>query len=128
MQLPLTLTDHKPKTHVAATTVDVQAILLLNVEPDELNNDPTKEIIIEEMIDATKGLDLEVVIDLTIEILLEKEETLEKEADTQTPIIVIEEELVFAHPHPTIETLTTLAMKILLLLLLSQHQRNGNNS
>jgi hypothetical protein len=106
----------------------MQDISLLNVEPDELNNDPTKEIIIEEMIDTTKGLTLEVMTDLIIEILLEKEETLEKEADTQTLIIVIEEELVFVHPHPIIEMLTTLAMKILLLLLLSQHQRNGNNS
>jgi len=99
----------------------MQDISLLNVEPDKLNNDPTKEIIIEEMRDATKGHTLEVMIDLITKILLEKEKTLEKEADTQTLIIVIEEELVFIHSHLIIEMLTTLAIKILLLLFLLQH-------
>ena len=121
MLLHLTLAGPKLKILAAVTIVDVLDTLLLNVEPDELINDPTKEIIIEGMTDVTKDLTLVVMIDPIIEILLAKKKILEKEADTQTPIIMIEEELVFAHPHPTTEMLITLDMKILLSLLLSLH-------
>ena len=128
MLLHLILAGSKLRIFATVTIVDVLDTLLLNVEPDELTNNPTKEIIIEEMTDVTKDLALVVMIDLIIKTLLEKEKTLEKEADTQTHIIITEEELVFAYFHPIIEMLIILDMMIFLLPLLLLSQENRNNS
>ena len=83
-----------------------------------------EEIVIEEMITEEMTIEkmnvedlVHVVVIALIEVLHETEEILEKilekEADIQTLIIMIVEELASILPHPTVETLTTLVMTVL---------------